>query len=312
MATHRELLEEGLRTLLQETPDHREVDASVEAWLGQEEATRDLANQLSEQLRLILAPTLASQLRGDYRTGKRLSMRRIIPYIASEYRKDRIWLRRTRPARRQYQVLLAVDDSKSMREGRSAALAIQTLALLSGALSHLDVGELGVLAFGDRVRLLHPLGTPISSEAGGRLLRSFSFDAPQTDISGMLQGSLALLEEARGRMVGPAGESLWQLEIILSDGVCQDHDRVRSLCRRAAEARIMLLFIILDDKPEDQSILRTSTVKYEMVDGKMQLKMTRYMEDFPFAYYVVLRDLASLPSVVADALRQFFVMVQGA
>lgn len=54
--------------------------------------------------------------RGDYRTGKRLNMRRLIPYIASEYRKDRIWMRRTKKAQREYQVLIAVDDSASMNE----------------------------------------------------------------------------------------------------------------------------------------------------------------------------------------------------
>jgi hypothetical protein len=52
--------------------------------------------------------------RGDYRTGKRLNMRKVIPYIASQFRKDKIWLRRTKPSKRQYQICLAIDDSSSM------------------------------------------------------------------------------------------------------------------------------------------------------------------------------------------------------
>lgn len=52
--------------------------------------------------------------RGDYRTGKRLNMRKVIPYIASQFRKDKIWLRRTKPSKRNYQICLAVDDSSSM------------------------------------------------------------------------------------------------------------------------------------------------------------------------------------------------------
>lgn len=43
-------------------------------------------------------------LRGDYRTGKRLNMRKVIAYIASQFRKDKIWLRRTEPSKRDYQV----------------------------------------------------------------------------------------------------------------------------------------------------------------------------------------------------------------
>ena len=80
-------------------------------------ATAALATRLCEQLRLVLAPTIATRLAGDYRTGKRINMRRVVAYVASGFRQDRIWLRRTRPAKRAYQVLLAIDDSRSMGDG---------------------------------------------------------------------------------------------------------------------------------------------------------------------------------------------------
>jgi midasin len=47
---------------------------------------------------------MADNTQGDFRTGKRLNMKKIIPYIASEFRKDKIWLRRTKPNQRKYQV----------------------------------------------------------------------------------------------------------------------------------------------------------------------------------------------------------------
>lgn len=46
-------------------------------------------------------------------------MRKVIPYIASQFRKDKIWLRRTKPSKRQYQIMLAVDDSSSMKDNHS-------------------------------------------------------------------------------------------------------------------------------------------------------------------------------------------------
>lgn len=99
-------------------PTQESVEAALRAWqaAGQppggaealwrlyEGLTHDLSYALCEQLRLILAPTQATRLRGDYRTGKRLNMKKIIPYVASEYTKDKIWLRRTRPSQREYQV----------------------------------------------------------------------------------------------------------------------------------------------------------------------------------------------------------------
>jgi len=83
------------------------------------DATSSLAQELSEQLRLVLEPSKASRLQGDFRTGRRINMRRVIPYIASQFKKDKIWLRRTRPSKRQYQIIMAVDNSSSMMDSHA-------------------------------------------------------------------------------------------------------------------------------------------------------------------------------------------------
>lgn len=44
------------------------------------------SQRLCEQLRLLLEPTMATKLKGDYKSGKRINMRRVITYIASQYR----------------------------------------------------------------------------------------------------------------------------------------------------------------------------------------------------------------------------------
>jgi midasin len=51
-------------------------------------------------------------------------MRKVIPYIASQYRKDKIWLRRTKKSKRQYQILLAIDDSSSMSDNESKQVGV--------------------------------------------------------------------------------------------------------------------------------------------------------------------------------------------
>lgn len=78
---------------------------------------------MSEQLRLVLEPTKASRLQGDFRTGKRINMRRVIPYIASQFKNDKIWLRRTKPSKRQYQIIMAVDNSKSMMDSNAKSVS---------------------------------------------------------------------------------------------------------------------------------------------------------------------------------------------
>lgn len=100
------------------------------------------ARELCEQLRLILEPTKCTRLKGDYRTGRRINMRKIIPYIASQFRKDKIWLRRTKPAQRDYKITIAVDDSKSMDHNNSKNLTLQAISLVSQALTLLESGKL--------------------------------------------------------------------------------------------------------------------------------------------------------------------------
>ncbi|KAG1818477.1 uncharacterized protein BJ212DRAFT_1479486 [Suillus subaureus] len=286
--------------------------------------THDLSYALCEQLRLILAPTLATRLKGDYRTGKRLNMKKIIPYIASDYTKDKIWLRRTRPSQREYQVLLALDDSRSMASSRSVHLAYQTLALVSNAMGKLEVGDVAIARFGESMELLHGFDEgPFTDAAGAKTLGAFRFEQRATNVLDMVETSLEVLESARERRAtgsASAGE-LWQLEIIISDGICQDHERLRQVLRRATSQRVMIVFIIIDSlhststsglgQTQDPSAVQNSIVSmnqvaYTMINGRMELQVERYLDSFPFDYYVVLRSVEALPEVLSDTLRQFF------
>ena len=306
---------------------------AADLWRSYTSLTSDLAFALCEQLRLILLPTLAARLNGDFRTGKRLNMRKIVPFIASDFAKDKIWLRRTKPSKREYQVLLSLDDSRSMAENHSVHLAYQTLALVSGALTKLEVGDISICRFGDKVQTLHPFGKgSFGDSSGGRILEQLSFEQKSTDMVRLVESTLNTLQEARNARSSSSGSSaadLWQLQIIISDGVCQDHEKLRSLLRRANEQRVMIVFVIVDSptlaghsdglgEPASKSgkskaasasnsILTMSSVKYEMdpQTGKMELKMDRYLDSFPFSYYVVLRRAEDLPDVLATTLRQW-------
>jgi midasin len=152
-------------------------------WRKLEQLTTALSAELAEKLRLILEPTLASRLQGDFKTGKRLNMRKIIPYIASDFRKDKIWLRRSRPSARKYQVMLAIDDSRSMAENHCGHIALESMVLLARAMARLEVGEIGVVGFGagaNAVRTLHPLGAPFTDQEGPSLVSKLSFAEDNT------------------------------------------------------------------------------------------------------------------------------------
>ncbi|KAK4336875.1 hypothetical protein RND71_043910 [Anisodus tanguticus] len=118
------------------------IQDSILAWRECEKVVSPLINELTAHLQLILEPTKTTKFKGDFKSGKRLNMRKIIPYIASQYRKDKIWLRRTKPSKREYQILLALDDSGSMVDNHSKKLAFESLILLGKALNLLEVGEI--------------------------------------------------------------------------------------------------------------------------------------------------------------------------
>ncbi|PWW78362.1 midasin [Tuber magnatum] len=274
---------------------------SRELWRKHEQSTKDLSMGLCEQLRLILEPTLATKMRGDFRTGKRLNMRRIIPYIASQYKKDKIWMRRTKPSKRQYQVMIALDDSKSMAESNSVNLAFETVTLVAKALSQLEAGQISIVSFGEITRLIHPFEHPFTSESGAKIFQSFTFDQPKTNVKTLVEKSLSIFESARTN----SNAGLWQLEIIVSDGVCEDHDTLRRLVRKAQEEKIMIVFVIVDSVRES-SILVLEGVRFERDEnGGMELKMYKYLDSFPFGFYLVVSDIKELPGVLALALRQW-------
>lgn len=302
----------------------REAESGEDLWRNYSTLTSDLSYNLCEQLRLILQPTMATRLQGDYRTGKRLNMRKIIPYIASEYTKDKIWLRRTKPSRREYQVLLSLDDSRSMADSRSVHLAYQTLALVSQALTKLEVGQIGIARFGEHVEMLHDFNSNAFSDAeGARIMNTFTFEQHRTDVARLVDNSLDVLADARRAQSSSTSGDLWQLEIIISDGVCQDHNQLRKLLRRALQERVMIVFLVIDSLkpgaiPGDAasqslatrpSILDMQTVAYKEVNGEMKIEMERYLDTFPFEYYVVLRDVEALPEVLSETLRQWIARV---
>jgi midasin (ATPase involved in ribosome maturation) len=77
-----------------------------------------------------------------------------------------------------------------------------------------------------------------------------------------------------------------------------------------SEKNILLVMIIVEGesspgKKKKDSIINMKEVNFE--NGKP--KVTSFIDDYPFPYYMVLDDIVSLPEVLGDALRQWFEML---
>ena len=110
-------------------------------------------------------------------------MKRVVEYIATEYRKDKIWLRRTKPNKRDYEILLAVDNSCSMGDNHCIQLAYETIATLANAFQYLEVGKFGLLSFGEKVDQLVDLQEQFDSDIGAKIFNKINFKDDKTNVA---------------------------------------------------------------------------------------------------------------------------------
>ncbi|KAL1494716.1 hypothetical protein ABEB36_010268 [Hypothenemus hampei] len=276
-------------------------------WQQISSITLNLAQDLSEQLRLILEPTMASHLKGDFRTGRRINMRKIIPYIASQFRKDKIWLRRTKPSKRNYQIALAIDDSSSMTANHSKELTFESVALISKALSLIESGELAVLSFGEEIEIVHKLTEKFTDKSGANVLQKFKFAQNKTRIGHLLDFVQEMFEQQPNSHIGH--DNHHKLLLIVSDGrgiFSEGKAAVNRAVRSAKLSDIFIVFIIIDSPENKHSILDIKSTEFK--DGQF-VTFQNYMDEFPFSFYLILRDINCLPGVLSDALMQWFEII---
>jgi midasin len=121
-------------------------------------------------------------------------------------------------------------------------------------------------------------------------------------------------------------QDLSQLVLVVADGRLHEKDALRARVRElASKPGVCVVFIAIDAPPAPNPDATTATTtaappsaasagsaSASLLDmqavsfqgGKPVFK--RYMDDFPFPYYVLLRDIAALPRTLADLLRQWF------
>lgn len=232
------------------------------SWSQYESKTEYLARGLCENLRIVLEPTKANKLGGAYRTGKRLNMKKVIPYIASGFRKDKIWLRRNKPSQREYQVIIGVDNSKSMAYNVSQELFFESLSIVLNGLTFLEVGQVGLCKFGSKAEVVLPLHEQFSSEIGERLVKTFDFSDRCSKYIPILEQAIQLFDENRQYLSSSAPRETSQLLLLLSDGGLSEDvsdPKFISLIREAHNRNIFVVVILLDHADSKVNILQRTS-----------------------------------------------------
>ena len=271
-------------------------------WKKYENELRDQAYTLSEELRSVLQPTRIAGLKGDFKSGKRLNMRKVISFVASNYRKDKIWLRRSDPSQRDYQILLAIDDTSSMSEQNVGPLALQALTTLALALTKLEVGQIGIAAIRNQQEQFHPFERTFIASDGSKLIDNFGFR-----FTHQLSADLGMANFMKQSINLFSKDDKKKICFILSDGRF-NKSYVRPLCQEAEEKDLLYVFIILDKMDSKNSILNCKTSNVLKEDGKIKIDIQNYLDDFPFKNYIIVKSVGELLSTVVGILRNYFEM----
>jgi midasin len=205
--------------------------------------------------------------------------------------------------------MIMIDDSSSM--GEAGPLALSALSTISNALTRLEIGDLCVASFSDKMRILHPFGSPFSDESGAKIISRFKFSANRTMLSLSLQSVVPVFEAARLASASSSSFSGVALQIcfVISDARIDSDNRewLDSIVRSLAEKNILVVLVIIDrNKDPKDSIFNTRSVIFK---GDKVITSS-YFDDFPFPYYVSIQDVEVLPDVLSNALKQWFELIR--
>ena len=75
------------------------------------------------------------------------------------------------------QVVVAIDDSRSMAENACGSFALEAVTLICRAMARLEVGEMGVVSYGgsNSILPLHPLEKPFTDADGPGIMAQMKF-----------------------------------------------------------------------------------------------------------------------------------------
>lgn len=160
-------------------------------------------------------------------------------------------------------------------------MALESLSILSGALSMASVGDLYIASMTNKMNIIYSQTGSIDNV--GNLSNFFRFDYEDEFSSDLSLPNF--LVQSREFFDG-FNDDKKNICIIISDGR-MNKELIRTPLADAEQKEYLYLYIILDKPNSEESIVNYKTTQVERVDGKMNVQIRPYLENFPFRYYVI-------------------------
>ena len=162
------------------------------------------------------------------------------------------------------------------------------------------------MSFGETTRLISSFDEPFNDSVGARLFSQFTFGQKKTRINELLDQVEELMQKTKNNQTA---KQLSQLLMIISDGrglFNEGEQALRIRIKRLYNQGLFVVCLILDNPQHKDSI---ADIQIPEFDEQGNLKLSTYMEKFPFPFYILLRNIAQMPLVLGEALRQWFELV---
>ena len=192
----------------------------------------------------------------------------------------------------------------------AGSVALEALSLIGNALTRLEVGEMCVVSFGECnsgsatappscPTVLHQFGSQFTSDSGVSITSKFTFEQKRTDMVESVLWMDETLKKAREK----SSNDNSQLVFLITDALGCNPESLMRLKKMTRNTKNCLYVLIIIDTGK-KSILDLTRIVF---DGpKRKPRVIKFMDQIPFDYYVVVRDVLSLPEVLGDSLRQWW------
>ena len=119
---------------------------------------------------------------------------------------------------------------------------------------------------------------------------------------------MKMLQVVNSMFKANTGNSTSQLLLILSDGrgiYNEGKAKVLEQVRKLKLANVFIVFVIIETN-SNESVVDMVSVSF---DENTQVIRMPYLEQFPFSFYMILKDIVNLPKSLSDSIKQWFELV---
>ncbi|MEN2500289.1 MAG: AAA ATPase midasin [Marteilia pararefringens] len=257
---------------------------------------------LGEKIKAYLQPNSMKRYKKGFKSGKKLNIQKLIQYVASNYQKDRIWMKRVRPTKLTYRTLLLMDDSLSMHHTQIKRDLLKSLCMISTAVTASSLGDLSICKFGNKFEIIVPFTQQLSEGDNIEIIRSLNFSQQSSELSSALRQLSDYILEGRNQSFDNLNNcDVNEIVFILTDGRNLGNSEFSSQIGNLINNHIAPLLIFLDLN-QKESLENIQVPRF--INGN-QIIFDNYLSILPVPFYLLIKDIGQLSSAISECLTEW-------